>query len=350
MKKNLPVILAGVAVGAAALLLTALGNPANMGFCTACFLRDIAGALGFHSAGAVQAVRPEIAGIALGAFGIALFRREFRPRGGSSPFTRFLLGMAVMVGALMFLGCPLRMLLRIGGGDLNAAVGLVGFAAGIGVGAVALNKGFSLRRAHPQGVFEGWAFPAAMALLLIASALFPALFKASAEGPGSMRAPALIALIAGLAVGALAQRSRLCTMGGIRDAILFRDFHLMWGAAAIVVTAFTGNLILGRFHLGFAGQPIAHTDGVWNFLGMALVGWGSVLLGGCPLRQLVLAGEGNSDSAITVAGLVTGAALSHNFGLASSVAGPTANGRIAVMIGFAVVALVTWLNLQKEAK
>ena len=36
-------ILAGVVVGAAALILTAAGNPKNMGFCIACFLRDIAG-------------------------------------------------------------------------------------------------------------------------------------------------------------------------------------------------------------------------------------------------------------------------------------------------------------------
>ena len=43
MKKNLPVLLTGVIVGIAALVLTAFGNPANMGFCIACFLRDIAG-------------------------------------------------------------------------------------------------------------------------------------------------------------------------------------------------------------------------------------------------------------------------------------------------------------------
>lgn len=36
------VVLAGVAVGLAALILTAMGNPANMGFCIACFLRDTA--------------------------------------------------------------------------------------------------------------------------------------------------------------------------------------------------------------------------------------------------------------------------------------------------------------------
>ena len=49
-----------------------------------------------------------------------------------------------------------------------------------------------------------------------------------------------------------------------------------------------------------------------------MVGWGSVLLGGCPLRQLILAGEGNADSAITVLGMIAGAATSHNFGLAGS--------------------------------
>ena len=40
-KENLFVILTGVVIGIAALVLTALGNPANMGFCIACFERDI---------------------------------------------------------------------------------------------------------------------------------------------------------------------------------------------------------------------------------------------------------------------------------------------------------------------
>ena len=47
MKKiNWFVVLADGAVGLAAVLLTALGNPVNMGFCIACFLRDIVGACG----------------------------------------------------------------------------------------------------------------------------------------------------------------------------------------------------------------------------------------------------------------------------------------------------------------
>ena len=41
----------GLAAGAAAVLLTYLGNPDNMGFCIACFLRDIAGALNLQRAG-----------------------------------------------------------------------------------------------------------------------------------------------------------------------------------------------------------------------------------------------------------------------------------------------------------
>lgn len=116
-----------------------------------------------------------------------------------------------------------------------------------------------------------------------------------------------------------------------------------------------GNLILrfsgmnpAAFNLSFAGQPVAHTDGLWNFLGMALVGLGSVLLGGCPLRQVILSGSGNSDAAVTVLGLVVGAAFCHNFGLASSGDGPTMAGRVAVIIGFAVVGAIAAGNLNKR--
>ena len=84
------VVLAGVAVGLAARILTALGNPANMGFCIACFERDIAGAVGLHSAAKVQYVRPEIIGLVLGSVPHERGRaRSSRPRAGSSPALRF---------------------------------------------------------------------------------------------------------------------------------------------------------------------------------------------------------------------------------------------------------------------
>ena len=50
-----------------------------------------------------------------------------------------------MIGALAFLGCPLRMVLRLAGGDGNALVGLVGFAIGIFVGTLFMKRGFSLK-------------------------------------------------------------------------------------------------------------------------------------------------------------------------------------------------------------
>ena len=92
------------------------------------------------------------------------------------------------------------------------------------------------------------------------------------------------------------------------------------------------------------------TDGLWNALGMVLVGFASVLLGGCPLRQLILAGSGNSDSAITVLGLFVGAAFCHNFKLAASAEGPTPNGKIAVIVGLVVVAVIAFVNIQKQKK
>ena len=347
-KKNLWIIGTGLLIGVISVILVKFGNPANMGFCIACFLRDIAGGVGLHRADVVEYVRPEVIGLVLGAFLMSVIGKEFNPRGGSSPVLRFLLGAAVMVGALMFLGCPLRMVLRIGGGDFNAIVGLVGFVAGILGGVFFLKHGFTLKRNYAQPRLEGFSISAVAIGLLVLLVCFPGLLLFSEKGPGSLRAPIWMALIAGLIVGALAQKTRLCMVGGIRDAVLFRDFYLLYGFVAIIAASLVGNLLLGQFHPGFADQPVAFQDGLWNFLGMALVGMGSALLGGCPLRQLILAGSGNSDSAITVFGMVMGAAFCHNFGLASSPKGPTANGKIAVIVCLIVVAVIGFVCSRKE--
>ncbi|MBQ8620278.1 MAG: YedE-related selenium metabolism membrane protein [Clostridia bacterium] len=344
------ILLAGLLIGIIAALLVMLGNPVNMGFCIACFLRDISGALGLHRAAAVQYIRPEIIGLVLGSLLVALRHKEFSPRGGSSPMTRFIIAFFVMIGCLMFLGCPFRMILRLAGGDGNALFGLVGFVAGILCGVFFLNRGYSLRRTYKLPAVEGMLLPAVMAALLALLLLAPSFifFTEAGGGPGALHAGVLFSLLAGLAVGAVAQRTRLCMVGGIRDVVLFREFKLLLGFVAVFAAALVCNIGFGLFKPGFAGQPVAHTDGLWNALGMMLCGYGCVLLGGCPLRQLVLSGEGNSDSAVTVLGLMVGAAFAHNFGLASSGAGPTANGKIAVVIGLLVVTVIACINTFKR--
>lgn len=359
-KQYLWIIIAGLVTGAAAIVLTTLGNPKNMGFCIACFIRDISGGLGLHNAAKVQYIRPEILGIVLGSFVFAVIFKEFKPKGGSSPFTRFVIANFVMIGALVFLGCPLRMVIRLGSGDINAIVGLVGFVLGIAVGIIFIKNGFSLGRAYKQKTLEGAIFPASVLVLLILAITIPTLFIASTEGPGAMHAPIIIALTISIIVGALAQRSRLCFVGGVRDAIMFRDFKLLLGFVCVLIAVLLGNAMLGTLSFGWI-KPIAHNDGLWNFLGMALVGWGSVLLGGCPLRQLVLAGEGNTDSAISIVGMITGAAFSHNFNLAgiadtiedgivTKAGGATPRGKIIILLGFAVLLIISIFNTIKRRK
>lgn len=339
------IIAVGAVIGTLAALLQYLGNPANMGICVACMERDIAGALGLHRAAAVQYIRPEIIGFVLGAFAAALLAGEHKPRGGSAPLIRFFLGLFAMIGALVFLGCPWRALLRLAGGDGNAIVGIAGLVAGIFIGVLFLRGGYNLGRAYPQKPLSGWVFPALMAgllLLLVFRVSFapggPIFF--SEKGPGAQHAPLLISLGAGLLIGALAQRSRFCTMGAIRDLILIRDFHLLSGVAALLLFAFAGNLLLGQFNPGFTGQPIAHTDHLWNFLGMALSGLAFVLAGGCPGRQLFLSGEGDMDAAIFALGMIVGAGIAHNLSFASSAQGPGSFGPAAVAVGFAFCLIV----------
>ncbi|MDR1250367.1 MAG: YedE-related selenium metabolism membrane protein [Treponema sp.] len=350
------VIGTGVVIGAGAIALMALGNPANMGICAACFLRDVAGALGFHGAATVQYLRPEIAGFVLGAFLLALMRRDWKPvQVSASPLIRFVIAFFIMAGCLVFLGCPLRLALRVGAGDLNAVVGLAGFFAGTGLGAFALKKGFSLAngggadQGRPASGLNALVIPALAVLLLVFLAARPAFIKFSAEGPGSLHAPVLIALVVALVIGALCHQSGFCIAGGFRDLFLLRKGWSFAGYLGIIAAALVGNLIAGTFKPGFAGQPIAHTQVLWNFLGMTLAGFGSVLIGGCPLRQLIKAGQGDADAGICVLAFIAAGAAAHNFALAASPAGVPFNGRVAVIAGLAVVAAFALLCRPKPA-
>ena len=351
------IIVVGMILGGVAAGLQAFGNPANMGVCVACFTRDIAGALGLHRASIVQYLRPEIPAFCLGSFLAALVFREFRPRTGSAPVVRFVLGMTAMIGALVFLGCPWRAMLRLAGGDWNAIVGLAGLVAGIAVGVGFLRMGFNLGRSYPTRSPVGLAMPMAMLILALLAVSYPqfgenaALFK-SVTGPGSASAPVVLSLGAGLVIGFLAQRTRFCTVGGIRDLILMFDWHLLSGVVAFVVAAFVINFIFGHFHAGFTRvsadgevvmQPAAHTVHWLNFGGMVLAGLSFTLAGGCPGRQIFLSGEGDGDAAVFVLGMLTGAAVAHNFRMVGN--GPLAPE--AVGLGLIVVLIIAISGREK---
>lgn len=351
------IVAVGAAIGLLAALLQFWGNPGNMGVCVACFVRDITGAVGLHRTGVVQYMRPEIIGFVLGALIAALAFRDFRPRAGSAPIIRFALGAFAMIGALVFLGCPWRALLRLSGGDGNAILGLLGLIFGIYLGTRFLKAGYTLGRENKNFAPVGLIMPGIMLFFLILMLIFPqvqgeaksgTLFY-SLKGPGAMHAPLIISLIIGLGVGFAAQRSRFCTMGAFRDFILFRQSHLLGGVVALALAAFVINLALGQFHPGFADQPVAHDLHVWNFLGMTLAGLAFALAGGCPGRQLFMAGEGDGDAAVFILGMIIGAAFSHNFGLASSPAGLGRYGVQAVFLGLAVCLAIGFFMRKKMA-
>ncbi len=353
-------IITGAFIGVMAAILVQLGNPGNMGICVACFTRDISGALGFHAA-KFKYIRPEIIGFILGAFGAALLFREFKPRAGSAPIIRFFLGVFAVIGALVFLGCPWRALLRLAGGDLNAVVGLVGLVVGIFIGTMFLRFGFSLGPNKPTSKFAGLIIPIFAVVLLLFLLLEPTFGKAGSAPIYlnfniSHAKPIIISLIAGLLVGFLAQRSRFCTVGAFRDMFILRDMHLLWGVIALVGFAIATNLIftaagdIPRFRIGFEGQPAAHTMHLWNFSGMVLAGLAFTLAGGCPGRQVFLSGEGDSDAGIFFLGMLVGAGIAHNYNLASSGKGIGFMGAESVIVGLVFCLLIGFTMREKFAR
>lgn len=82
---------------------------------------------------------------------------------------------------------------------------------------------------------------------------------------------------------------------------------------------------------------------------MSLVGWLSVLIGGCPFRQLIKAGEGDADAGLVVVGMFVGAGLVQSWGIAATAAGVPLYGKAAVLLGFVFVLVNCLLFREGEA-
>ncbi len=134
--------------------------------------------------------------------------------------------------------------------------------------------------------------------------------------------PLIGSLIIGLTAGFLGQKSRMCFVGGFRDYLLVRDKELIKGIISFIVSAWLTIMILkmvGNFfpniedtvNVKYVLYPtlinaITSKFGLLSLFGGIGLGLLSTLVGGCPLRQHVMAGQGRKDSMVYLSGFYVG--------------------------------------------
>ncbi len=331
-------VASGALLGLSGALLAVWGNPVNTGICISCFLENAAGALGLHGNPRMQYIRPELLGFFLGSAAAAVLAREFRARARGPGLHLLGLGFLMAVGSAVFIGCPVKAMLRLAGGDLTAVAGAVGLVAGVRLGIALLGRGElglgGPERPAPVLVPAGVVVAVAV---LAGLAFVPGALIESRTGGGAQHAPAAVSLVAGLVLGAACQRTRFCITGAVRDAFLLRAAAPAAAVVAVVAAAVLVNAFTGSFSVGYYDQPGAHLQWAWSALGMGLVGLVAVIAGGCPFRQIIRAGEGDLDAATVCVGMVLGAALVQSWGLGGTTAGVPPAGRVAVLLGLAGV-------------
>ncbi len=345
-------LVTGAVIGISGVLLSYFGNPRNTGFCVSCFMENIAGSIGLHGNTRMQYLRPEIMGFVIGSFFMAVSKKEFRAKGGSSPLLRYFVGVFLIIGCAVFIGCPLKMVFRLAAGDLTALIGVGGLAAGVYVCMKFLEYGFSLGRPNASHIGNALLIPLFMTSLVAALFLKPGFISFSQKGAGAQYAPVFLSLLSGLCVGALAQRTGFCITGGISRLFLWgpKEFTVCPKTTGLAISmlsfflfAVATNILTGQFSLGWNGQPSSNDSHLWNFLAMAVVGFGSVLIKGCPFRQLISAGQGDTDAGTAVLGMLTGAALVQNWGLSGNAAGTPYEGKVAVLSGLCFLFVIALL-------
>jgi hypothetical protein len=138
----------------------------------------------------------------------------------------------------------------------------------------------------------------------------------------------LVFLGVGLAVGFLAQRSRMCFVAGLRDWILVKDAELLTGLFSFLATVWLLTSVLTALGLLHQGVPVYGAraaagvePGVllrdvslprlsslisrFFFVSLAggfFVGVFSVIAGGCVMRQHVLCAQGDRNALYYLAG------------------------------------------------
>lgn len=137
----------------------------------------------------------------------------------------------------------------------------------------------------------------------------------------------VVTLFLGILIGWLGQRSGFCSVGGFRDFLLFRHTRLLYGYLALIIGGFIGYLVfwlispaafegffwvLKKGLMPVPGAPANLTVAAYLVLaviGGIAVGLIGTLIGGCPLRQVVMTSEGNMKSLFFVIGMCIGAVV-----------------------------------------
>ncbi|MBI4826981.1 MAG: YedE-related selenium metabolism membrane protein [Nitrospirae bacterium] len=354
---KLKFISTGILLGAGAVLLSYFGNPANTGICVSCFMRNIAGAVGMHNDIRMQYIRPEIIAFVLGSFFASLAAREFKATSGSSPLLRFFVGVFLIFGCSVFIGCPIKLILRISAGDFTAIIGAIGLAAGVWTGLQFLEGGFRLGRPSETQRANGFIIPGLMLALFILFIVQAPFINFSTKGSAAQHAPVWVSLFFGLLIGAFAQISGFCITGGLARLFLWgpkevygcpKSTGLLMAIGAFFLTALSANLLTGQFSPDLTTQAVVSDTYLWDALGMGLVGFGSVLIKGCPFRQLILSGQGDTDAGVTVMGMLVGGALVQNWGIAAASTEVPLWGKIAVLAGFVFLLIIGLLYRERD--
>ncbi len=145
----------GIAAGSIFVLAEAFLNiypPSAYAFCLSCHVRDLLNHLANTVTGS-RLLTTEVGGraflltspgVIIGALVAARMYGESKTRKASKPLLFALTGFVIMVIGIVIFGCPTRLALRAGYGDVYGIAGLVGLLAGVAVTTVAMRL-WSLR-------------------------------------------------------------------------------------------------------------------------------------------------------------------------------------------------------------
>lgn len=120
-------------------------------------------------------------------------------------------------------------------------------------------------------------------------------------------------IIVGFIIGYMGQRSGFCTISGCKNFIVARDTYVFKSIPGLFMGALATLILFSRiggnvpeFPLFFFRAGFTPLELVLTIIGGLGLGFFSVIGGGCPFRQHVMAAEGRRSAMVYLLGLYAG--------------------------------------------
>lgn len=344
-RKNL--IISGFVLALSLLTLAFFGN-SKPGFSLIESMVEITGAIKLHKGSLLSYFRPEFFAIIAGSFLMSLYKKDFNASISSSPISSFFIGVAISLASSLFLLGPVKIFAFFSQRELAFIPSLPAYIVGVYIAILMQKRTYRASDFKNINPVESYYIPVISVILTIMIILKADFFEAVlSRNDNVFYAKPILASLIGLFIGAALQRGNFCMVSNLREFFVEKKIAALFGILSFMAVFFVFSFLNLKFINIFTFDSIIARDYFWFYLNAIIIGFGFGILRKGPIRLLISAGEGESNSIFALSGIFITSTLVENFNLYAKDGQILTNSKVFLIISLMILISISTFYLKE---